>query len=579
MADIDKDVKINVKGDTRDINAKLEQTGQKGQQMGDKVKQGADKGASGLDKMGNAAQGAKTDMAAVAVSIQAMTAQIAGMAQQVLDFETKVLALQKTAVGMESQQIALRRMQEDLNLAVQEGTISQRDYQRAVEDMEIAFKNVVLEEQVVAAETRKLTGEYVTFGINAAGTAGQIGIAMAAMGISSKAALASMVVGIKGVSAAMWTIAKHPVFLIITAGILAWELGLKSIVENLTGIDDLGIFSNLEKAFMGLTEGPGSMKEIDAQTQEFSNTIQETTPFIVRETEALDGLSVSAGNTTNEINKLTSAQERLKRSGGFSAGPGKPLSAVINEEANRIEIATSRTLAAASLHSALRNAGITGSVFGRNVSGSNERGLADFVRTFRDSSFGPSGTGFFGSQSTARIQGQSPAERFFRGARVNLPDSSRVSGLSTDGRRSSSFAGRSLTRSRARGSRKTTNIGERIRALGRQLDANPVHRALVELTGIGPGFRFPVFGNNAGLDQREKDQRILDEFERQRKATKRRQLAAFREMREEEGIVEARGINALKFLKLRGTPGGFKEIRGVIDFQKRAGQQVTGTTV
>jgi len=399
-SDINRDVKIKFMGDVSDVNKKIDSVGEKGKQMGNKLDAAGTKGKTGLDKVGTSAQSAKVDLAAVAVAVQGMTSSIAGMAQQVLDFESKIIALNKTVIGLESQELALKRMQEDLTDAVNEGTVSARDYQRAIEDMELAFKNARLEEQNIAAETNKLNGEFVSFGVNAVGTIAQVTIAMTAMGISASGALAGMVTGIRLVGSTLWTIAKHPVFLIITAGILAWELGLKSIVENLTGIDDLGIFSNLEKAFAGITEGENTLETLNEDAMVMSNTFRDAVPFVENTSEAMAELSTNTDKADKSINRLTKSQEVLMRQSGFSAGAGGgTLSQRINREADNIEIASQRTLAAASLHEALKVAGLTGG--GRNTSGFITPTLASMVAAGRTRS------GNF--SSSGRIRGVSIA--------------------------------------------------------------------------------------------------------------------------------------------------------------------------
>ena len=417
---IDTDLNIAIKGDTSDINSKLDQAGQKAKQMGDKASAAGDKAKGGMEKAKAGADKARIGFGVAAVAVQGFTSQIAGLGQAVLDFESKVVALNKTIVGLESQELALTRMQEDLNDAVMEGTISQRDYQRALEDITIQFRNVQLETQNVAAETNKLNGEYVSFGINAVGAIAQITIAFVAMGGSIGSIIPAIVTGIKLVGSTLWTIAKHPVFLIITAGILAWELGLKSIVEDLTGIADLGIFSNMQKAFDGLTTGDSSMQALDNQTASFTETVKEQTPWLEKQAGAMDDVGNSASNARKQIDGLAQSTSNLQRSGGFRAGPGQSLSESINREANAIEVASARTLAAASLHQALEDGGFSGDQNGSSVSG--------FLTTTLES-----------MQAAGRTKN-------------SFTNSSQVFGGSTGGVSlgSQRFGGRSLTRSNRR---------------------------------------------------------------------------------------------------------------------------------
>ena len=75
--------------------------------------------------------------------------------------------------------------------------------------------------------------------------------------ITSSKAITVLTLGMRGLGAAMWTVAKHPVFLIATAAFLAWELALSGVVEKMMGLEDgsLSVTKNVMKLFdsMGQT--------------------------------------------------------------------------------------------------------------------------------------------------------------------------------------------------------------------------------------------------------------------------------------------------------------------------------------
>lgn len=528
MVDVDTDLNIAIKGDVSDINSKLDQAGQKAKQMGDKAGAAGSKAKAGMEQAKAGADKAKIGFGVAAVAVQGFTSQIAGMGQQVLDFESKVVALNKTIVGLESQELALKRMQEDLNRAVAEGTIEERDYHRALEDIELQFKNVQLETQNVEAETKKLSGEYISFGINAVGAVAQIAIAFVAMGVTAGGVLKGTIVGVKALSGALWTVAKHPVFLIITAGILAWELGLKSIVENLTGIEDLGIFSNLQKAFDGLTQGESSMQELNRQTKEFGDTVEKNTPVWGSMAESIDEVGDSAERTSKKVKGLTIAQEQLMRSGGFRAGGGTSLSEAISREADEIDAATARTLAAASLHEALKVSGITGSLFGRNISGN--------LTTTLDS-----------MRSAGRV-------------RNSFYNSSRIFGTSTGGVSLSGGGFGGLTRSsQRRRSGRDRNPNGRLDKLSVRLDRllKKQNKRLNEQFGFDI-FSFtdtrrnrsqsPRFGSNSGLNSQEMKNIITERFNN---TLARQEVEATGKFNKFRSVTAGLGIDeALSFLDL-----------------------------
>lgn len=344
MADIEKDIKINFLGDAKSLNKDLDNIANKADKTGQKLDQAGTKGEQGLEKTNKSAKKLDISLAATSAAVFAYGQQIAGMAQKVLDFESKLIALQKTAVGMQKLEVQFRRQQEDLNQAVAEGTISTRDYERAVEDLRFTFIDMRLEQQNIKAETNKLTGEYISFGIQAVTMASSISIAMAAMGVSSKTAFASIILGIKGVSAALWTVAKHPVFLFVTAGIMAWELGLKSIVEQMTGFEDLGIFSNIQKFFENAV--PNATENVSDLDKEFNQLAISTGNYSQKLDDAAFGMDKISGKSSgilalntlyhqlareakaaaDGIESISRAQSQVIRQSGFSSASSGGLS-------------------------------------------------------------------------------------------------------------------------------------------------------------------------------------------------------------------------------------------------------------
>lgn len=491
MSSVDRDVNVNITADIKDFEKKVRNATKITDDLGDELIETGNDGRKGMQTLTKAANKTERDLAAVAVSVQGIADQVTGMSDQILSFQEKIVALERSTFGLKRTQTDYQRQLEDLTMALQEGELSTLEYERAIEDLRLAFIDMRIEQKEVAAETQALNGEFVTFGVSTAGTAAQIIIAFKAMGISAASVFPAIIAGIRGVSTAMWTIAKHPVFLIITAGIAAWELGLRHIVQELTGIEDLSIFSNIQTFFEDMIPtATENVAEINMEFDGMEQSLRKIEPALKSDTEALEEFGNVADSTAESVRGLTVSQELLKRSGGFRAGPGKPLSKAINEEADKIDAATARTLAAASLHHALQDAGITGSVFGRNISGNLTTTLESMKRAGRAnaSSFSNAGSVF----------------------------GNRTGGVF--------FGGNSgLTRSTARRRRNRNPLGrqDKLSEILRERTHNirSSRQDLFDFTGVslfgsGNNFQFRRFSGNGGENRDDMRRAIFSDFDR-----------------------------------------------------------------
>jgi hypothetical protein len=167
-----------------------------------------------------------------------------------------------------------------------------KEHARALKDLELGYKDMAVEVKEIEAETEAMNSEWISFAVNTATTVvfslTTITTALGAERVAKiGSALATNIATIANRKFVMslWAIAKHPVFLIATAGLAIWEsnlFGLRSEIEKWSGMDDLSLLSNLEKTFSsGIPEAGAetidSLDEIEKKAEELQESFDETT--------------------------------------------------------------------------------------------------------------------------------------------------------------------------------------------------------------------------------------------------------------------------------------------------------------
>lgn len=350
---------------------KIKQVGNEGKIAGSKVKQGAEKGAQGMNKLGNEAKKAERDIGGVAISVLGLGASITGLSDTIFGMKEKLVALERSSFGLERTTEDMKRMQEDFDEAVQAGTMTAKEHARALKDLELGYKDMAVEVKEIEAETEAMNSEWISFAVNTATTVVfSLTTITTALGAERTAKLGSALAGVvltkstKAFANSLWLVVKHPVFLVVAGALAIWEsnlFGVRTEVEKLLGVGDLGILSNIQKAFdTGIPEAGAetidSLQSIEDQTKQLQESFDETTtqsnrgiiPMItdvgdcsIKSSKKVDSLSDSLDNLKKKQETFradylvaeTRFQEQVTRIKNKSASPQASksgLSALVN---------------------------------------------------------------------------------------------------------------------------------------------------------------------------------------------------------------------------------------------------------
>lgn len=370
-------LEITLEGDkaireAKKVQSELKSTGSAGIKAGADVDAGAKKGASGLKQMGASAGSSGADLSTLSLTAIGLGQSITGVTDAIFGFQEKVVALQRSTFGLKQLAIETTRREEDLALAIQENTLSARDQKRAIEDLGLAYEALQIETDTVRAEQEALNGEYITFGINTAGVVMQSIIAITALtatdtGAKFANAVASSTMGTavigaatatKALTLAMLTSPMAPYAIAaIAAGaaFIAYNddiLGLRTGIEELTG-QEKGSLPHLGFSITGVTEATGestaALRDYQAEAERYAATANNKT------VPALKNIETQTSKTTQAVRGLTQASSEFRSQSGFRLATFASGSTQV-----AIDFATARTLAAASLHEALKSGGFSG---------------------------------------------------------------------------------------------------------------------------------------------------------------------------------------------------------------------------
>jgi len=324
---------------------KVKEVGTAGTAAGDKVQQGANKGATALDKMGTSADGAATGMETLSTSMIGIAQGATGISDAIFGLSASFVGLEKTGFGIKGMEIAIRRMEEDLVVAYKTGAATTRELERSVEDLELAYEGLSLEEKQVDADTLALNGQIVTLTINIAATVVQTIIAISVLKtmrlVTAQNALATtgdsaakvvntgvtttmtgaILASAGAVKAFTLSMILSPLapFAVAAIGVgLAFIAlndnigGVRDSVENLTG-SERGSFPTLGFSITGLGENMNTAEEsllaYGEEAENFTGIIGSSTDSIngfidalnPGATTALDDFGTSLGNVTDKL--------------------------------------------------------------------------------------------------------------------------------------------------------------------------------------------------------------------------------------------------------------------------------------
>ena len=344
-----------------------------------------------------------------------------------------------------------------------------------------------------------------------------------------------------------------------------------------------GSMGRLDKVTSGLPAGFAAIKsDVDA----LNRSIEKTPSLLQRMQEGLNKIGGLEGLKKNDPEIIKKIEELSDFDKAIQGNKGLAMMRALFAEANE-QAANGNLRGAIFLEKEAQRIGRSAA----SISGSPR--LASFVGAIGSRNLGRT----FGAET---VSGGKLAQLFFRGptvgkiSKINAVERG-VGGPAGSLRAAQSF-GRSLTRSGLAGTGKRRsgrdrNPRGRLDKLSVQLErlfksqarSNLRERqALEALTGLPSTVttQFRRFGANVGLTSDQRRAILIKDALRQQSEQRRRQFEIFQGLKEEEGIGDPTvKVSPIQFLRLKSTPGGFKEVRGVIEFQKRTGQRVTGVTV
>jgi len=145
---------------------KLKETGTAGKKAGDDVAAGANKGGRAMDQMATSANNADNSMETLSTSMIGLAQTATGVSDAIFGLSASLVGLEKTKFGIKGMEIAIRIMEEDLITAIESGTLSILEQERAAEQLTLAHEGLSLEVKQAAADELALNGQLITLAIN-----------------------------------------------------------------------------------------------------------------------------------------------------------------------------------------------------------------------------------------------------------------------------------------------------------------------------------------------------------------------------------------------------------------------------
>ena len=284
------------------VSDSLSDMGNESTKTGDKIKQAGEKGEKAFDDLGDSADKAESDVSGLGIGVLGLGQSITGVSDAILGFNEKLVKLDRTAFGLEQTTKDLKREIEDFEIALKNGELSGIELNRALEDIAFTYRDLKIQQEEARTEAEALSGEFLSFGLSLVQTVafGIITVnellkSTRVQLILNKISMVGLTTATKTFVAALWTIAKHPAFLVAAAGILVWEtnfLNLRGTLEEYSGVQ-LGIADNLMKLSDNL------FPDASAAVEDTRFSLEELT-----EISELSGLSLEElQNTLNNTNE------------------------------------------------------------------------------------------------------------------------------------------------------------------------------------------------------------------------------------------------------------------------------------
>lgn len=171
------------------IEDDFEDIGKSADDAGDDIKKAGDKGQQGMNKLSSSSDKAAQSVQDTALEITALGETFSGIAESIFAFDEKLLSLERSQFGVKDTALGLNQEIQDFKIALDEGTISMIDQQRALQSISKGYKDLQLQEKELAAQARALDGEFISFGISLVTTVAVTGTMLQNLGLLDKAML------------------------------------------------------------------------------------------------------------------------------------------------------------------------------------------------------------------------------------------------------------------------------------------------------------------------------------------------------------------------------------------------------
>lgn len=355
----------------QNVEDAMQDVGDQAGRMGDEVKQGAEKGEKAVDDLGDSVKDVDKDMTEAAVSAIGLAQGFAGISDAAFGAQEKLVTIQRSAFGLSVTQRDLNREIEDFQIAVQEGTLSGLEYQRALEDIQFGLRDMAIEQEEVRTEQEALNSEFISMALNIGQVAALSAITLkdafkkmtvenlraTASTISHSGALKTLGFNFAGASAAMkgatfslsgfraglraTVLALGPIGIAITAVSVAWAAWdanvfgvqdkLKDLWETIKQfIPTLQILETLVKSIFpqeaeaAVEDYSTSLEELKAQfdsgqitAEQFAEALGGVQTTAMESQEVLTGFDIVLGSVSATTEEAT---ERTKSLSGAVSG-------------------------------------------------------------------------------------------------------------------------------------------------------------------------------------------------------------------------------------------------------------------
>ena len=288
--------------------AQLEQKIAKVQQNLDKVQTSGDKVSQSLEKTSQASVTSAVRFQTLSQGAINLTTSFAQTYTSLSNIQRAQTTVAAATVSLERAEDLLQRKQVQLNDERKKAIPNMDKIRLLTNEISTAERDLGVKRQKLSDATDQANDTNILFAVNllnvsfAAIQTGKSMIDMAKATTVASVGVGGVTKAVGVLRAAFTTLQAHPVFAIITLGLLAWEFSFSKIIKELTGID--ASFEALTKHALGLDKMKTSTEILGT---EFENTGSQI--------ESMGGTMTSvSGNMVTSIGNIGTSVTQLKNS-------------------------------------------------------------------------------------------------------------------------------------------------------------------------------------------------------------------------------------------------------------------------